>query len=114
VQAAGAFAIVLELVPTQLAQLITERLHIPTIGIGAGMYCDGQVQVFHDILALYTDFLPRHAKRYAQIGDLMREAIEKYCSEVIAGHFPAEANSFTMSEEVIESLRHEVAQRERA
>jgi 3-methyl-2-oxobutanoate hydroxymethyltransferase len=68
-QQAGAFAIVLELIPTPLAKLISERLRVPTIGIGAGAGCDGQVQVWHDLLALYSAFVPKHAKQYAQIGD---------------------------------------------
>ena len=74
VQAAGAFAVVLELVPTKLSALITEKLDIPTIGIGAGVDCDGQVQVFHDILALFDDFVPKHTKRYSNINEMMLTA----------------------------------------
>jgi 3-methyl-2-oxobutanoate hydroxymethyltransferase len=107
VQEAGAFAVVLELVPMALAEIITKRLHIPTIGIGAGAGCDGQVQVFHDILALFDQFVPRHAKQYAQIGDLMRQAIEQYVVDVEAGVFPAKENAFTMGEEVAAILRQE-------
>lgn len=107
VQAAGAFAIVLELVPIELAQIITERLEIPTIGIGAGGGCDGQVQVFHDILALFDNFLPRHAKQYAQIGNLMQAAIEQYTAEVREGDFPTAENGFKLSAEVLEALRSE-------
>jgi 3-methyl-2-oxobutanoate hydroxymethyltransferase len=107
VQEAGAFAVVLELVPAKLSQLITEGLHIPTIGIGAGAGCDGQVQVFHDILALFDDFVPKHTKRYADIGDAMREAVRLYCSEVVAGDFPTENNAFSMSDEVIATLQDE-------
>jgi len=107
VQAAGAFAIVLELVPIELAQIITERLEIPTIGIGAGGGCDGQVQVFHDILALFDNFLPRHAKQYAQIGNLMQAAIEQYTAEVCEGDFPTAENGFKLSAEVLEALRSE-------
>lgn len=105
VQAAGAFAVVLELVTTSLAEMITDRLDIPTIGIGAGPHCDGQVQVFHDILALYGDFVPRHTKRYSNIGDVMRAAIGDYVREVQARQFPTGANSVDMKEEVLVELR---------
>lgn len=108
VQEAGAFAVVLELVPSALAQLVTERLRIPTIGIGAGAGCDGQVQVFHDILGLFEAFLPRHARQYAQVGDVMRTAIRQYVSDVGQGVFPAEENSFAMDESVVASLRAEL------
>lgn len=107
VQAAGAFAVVLELVPASLAQLVTERLRIPTIGIGAGAGCDGQVQVFHDILGLFDAFLPRHARQYALMGELMRDAVKQYVSDVGDGVFPAEENSFSMDESVISLLRAE-------
>lgn len=105
VQAAGAFAVVLELVPTALAGLITARLSIPTIGIGAGPDCDGQVQVFHDILGLFDQFLPRHAKRYAEIGEAMRAAAAQYRHEVQAGTFPTAEQAFSMSEEVLSQLK---------
>lgn len=108
VQEAGAFAVVLELVPTKLSQLISERLHIPTIGIGAGVACDGQVQVFHDVLALFADFLPKHTKRYLNVGDMMRDALAQYREEVQAGAFPTEANSFTMPDEILETLKKEL------
>lgn len=108
VQEAGAFAIVLELVPAALAQFITERLRIPTIGIGAGVGCDGQVQVFHDILALFDEFIPKHTRRYADIGGLMQEAISAYRADVLERQFPAEANSFTIDDDVMEALRSEV------
>jgi len=107
VQAAGAFAVVLELVPIALAEIITQRLEIPTIGIGAGGGCDGQVQVFHDILALFDQFLPRHAKQYAQVGDLMRGAIQQYKAEVMEGDFPTAENGFKMDETVVQELRAE-------
>lgn len=108
VQQAGAFAVVLELVPAPLAQFITDRLEIPTIGIGAGIGCDGQVQVFHDILALFTDFVPRHTKQYANIGEKILRAIQQYQGEVLEEKFPTEDNSFAMSEDVITALRTEV------
>lgn len=111
VQAAGAFAVVLELVPAPLSQLITERLRIPTIGIGAGDGCSGQVQVFHDILALFDAFLPRHAKQYAQVGEMMRAAIAQYVTEVKEHRFPAPANAFTMDANTIATLRAELDER---
>lgn len=107
VQQAGAFAVVLELVPTKLAALITEKLSIPTIGIGAGVGCDGQVQVFHDILALFDDFVPKHTRRFANVGEMMREAVRQYKAETLARSFPNDENSFSMSEEVILALREE-------
>lgn len=107
IQEAGAFSIVLELVPSRLAKLITELLDIPTIGIGAGLNCDGQVQVFHDILALFDDFVPRHTKRYTQIGDMMLSAITDYREEVEARDFPTADNSFSIDDDVIEALQKE-------
>ncbi len=109
VQAAGAFAVVLELVPTKLSALITGKLDIPTIGIGAGVDCDGQVQVFHDILALFDDFVPKHTKQYANINAMMHSAIQQYRMEVEQGTFPTADNSFEMSDEVIAELVDEVA-----
>src|SRR5690606_35714742 len=94
VEAAGAFSVVLETVPAPLAQMITERLTIPTIGIGAGPHCDGQVQVVHDILGLFDEFVPRHTHRYAQLGDAMRAAIAEYVADVQARRFPTADNSF--------------------
>ena len=105
VQEAGAFAVVLELVTAPLAEMITQRLHIPTIGIGAGPHCDGQVQVFHDILALFDDFVPKHTKRYTNIGDMMRDAVGAYVTEVHERTFPTEAHSFGMKEDVLVELR---------
>ena len=108
VQDAGAFAVVLELVPSRLSALITEKLTIPTIGIGAGVGCDGQVQVFHDILALFDDFVPKHTKQYANVHDIMMDAVQKYHAEVLDSKFPTEDNGFSMSDEVIATLRDEV------
>ncbi|MAS33259.1 MAG: 3-methyl-2-oxobutanoate hydroxymethyltransferase [Anaerolineaceae bacterium] len=104
VQNAGAFAVVLELVPAPLAQMITKRLSIPTIGIGAGPHCDGQVQVYHDILALFDAFVPKHTRQYAKVGDTMRSAIEAYVQDVQSGAFPTAANSFDMNPEVVQAL----------
>ena len=103
-QEAGAYAVVLELVPTQLAGLISQRLSIPTIGIGAGPECDGQVQVLHDMLGLFTDFVPKHAKQYAKLGESMQEALIQYAREVGEGTFPTEKESFTMDESILEEL----------
>jgi 3-methyl-2-oxobutanoate hydroxymethyltransferase len=110
VQEAGAFAVVLELVPAPLAKLITERLHIPTIGIGAGAGCSGQVQVFHDLFALFAEFLPRHAKQYANVGEIMRGAIAQYVAEVLEGTFPTDKHSFGMNDEVLAVLKRESSQ----
>lgn len=95
-QDAGAFAVVLECIPAELAELASTMLAIPTIGIGAGAGCDGEVQVFHDILGLGGEFKPRHAKRYAEIGAAVREAVEAYADEVRAGAFPAEEQTTHM------------------
>lgn len=108
VQEAGAFAVVLELVPSTLSTLITELLTIPTIGIGAGVGCDGQVQVFHDILALFNDFVPKHTKQYTNVHDIMMRAVQEYHTEVLERDFPTDENSFTMGAEVIATLRAEV------
>ena len=91
---AGCFSIVLEMVPAELAAIITERLSIPTIGIGAGPHCDGQVLVFHDLLGLYDGHTPRFVRQYAQLGEAMRTAIEQYLGDVREGRFPNDAESF--------------------
>ncbi len=97
-QDAGAFAIVLELVPAQLARAVSERLRIPTIGIGAGAGCGGQVQVWHDLLGLLDGKSPRHAKRYADIGAAIEMAIGAYVEDVKSGAFPTAAQSSSMDE----------------
>lgn len=94
-EAAGAFAIVLECIPAELAAMISAELDIPTIGIGAGAGCDGQVQVFHDMLGM-GEFTPRHAKRYAGVGDAIREALESYANDVREGAFPQAAQCSVM------------------
>lgn len=101
---AGAFAVVLELVPSALAKLISERLTIPTIGIGAGPYCDGQVLVINDMLGLFTDFVPKHTKQYAKLADTIKTAILDYFTEVKGGKFPAAEHSFTMDETILKDL----------
>ena len=104
VEEAGAYSVVLEGVPSQLAQIITERLSIPTIGIGAGVHCDGQVQVFHDMMGLYSDFTPKHARKYANLADEMTGAVADYIDDVRAQSFPSEDESFTLSAEVLAAL----------
>jgi 3-methyl-2-oxobutanoate hydroxymethyltransferase len=106
---AGAFAVVLELVPTPLARLISQRLTIPTIGIGAGPACDGQVQVLHDMLGLFTDFVPKHAKQYARLAQTIQEAFARYAQEVREGTFPTDQESFTMDEGILQELEAHVA-----
>jgi 3-methyl-2-oxobutanoate hydroxymethyltransferase len=85
--------------------LITSRLKIPTIGIGAGVECDGQVQVFHDLFGLFSDFVPRHTRRFAELGELIKEAAGKYAADVEAASFPSEKESFTMDPEVLRELK---------
>lgn len=96
---AGAFAIVLETIPAKVAQCVTERVSVPTIGIGAGPYCDGQVQVLHDFLGLFQDFVPRHAKQYAQVGQVVLDAVRTYIDEIKSGAFPTAKHSFGMGKE---------------
>ncbi|GAA4479575.1 3-methyl-2-oxobutanoate hydroxymethyltransferase [Gluconacetobacter asukensis] len=98
-QDAGAFALVLELVPAPLAAAVTQRLRIPVIGIGAGAGCDGQVQVWHDLLGLFPGKSPRHAKRYADIGSAIEEALRAYVGDVRSGAFPTAAQSSGMDPE---------------
>ncbi|MCH7997311.1 MAG: 3-methyl-2-oxobutanoate hydroxymethyltransferase [Chloroflexi bacterium] len=101
---AGVFSMVLESIPALLAKLITERVSIPTIGIGAGVHCDGQVQVIHDILGLCSDFTPKHTKIYAALGDLTASAVSRYMEEVRSGTFPTEKESFRMNPDVLSEL----------
>jgi 3-methyl-2-oxobutanoate hydroxymethyltransferase len=96
---AGAYAIVLETIPAPLGKVVSERISIPTIGIGAGPYCDGQVQVLHDLLGLFGDFVPKHAKQYAHLADEIGRAAREYLSEVQQGSFPTERESFMMGPE---------------
>jgi len=101
---AGAFSIVLELVPAQLAKLITQKISIPTIGIGSGSDCDGQVQVISDLLGLFTDFVPRHAKQYARLADTIKTAINDYVNEIKLGVFPTKKHSSSMDESLLKDL----------
>jgi 3-methyl-2-oxobutanoate hydroxymethyltransferase len=102
---AGAFAIVIETVPAPLAALITQKIGLPTIGIGAGSGCDGQVQVINDIFGSYTDFVPKHAKQYAKIASIMSSAVSQYHEEVKSGKFPTEAQSFAMDESILAGIK---------
>lgn len=104
VEKAGAFAVVLECVPDKLAKLISDTISVPTIGIGAGSGCDGQVLVYQDLLGMYSDFTPKFVKRYVNMGALIKEAFEQYSSEVKNGIFPEEKHTFKISDEVIEKL----------
>ena len=97
-QDAGAYAIVLELVPAPLAKQITAKLTIPTIGIGAGPYCDGQVQVLHDILGLFEDFVPKHTRRYADLDQQIRRALSAYVTDVKDHQFPTAAQSYDLGD----------------
>jgi 3-methyl-2-oxobutanoate hydroxymethyltransferase len=94
VQEAGAFAVVLEGMPMELAQEITERLTIPTIGIGAGVNCDGQVLVIHDLVGLFDDFTPKFVKRYAELKEIMTSAVKTFIGEVREQKFPGKEHSF--------------------
>jgi 3-methyl-2-oxobutanoate hydroxymethyltransferase len=103
-EAAGIFALVLETVPTPLAALISRKLSIPTIGIGAGAGCDGQVQVVHDVLGWFPGFTPKHARKYADMASALSSAFKEYMEDVQQGRFPTEENSFEMDESVLEGL----------
>jgi 3-methyl-2-oxobutanoate hydroxymethyltransferase len=102
---AGAFAVVLECIPGPLSRLITQKLAVPTIGIGAGPDCDGQVQVISDLLGLYTDFVPRHAKQYAKLAGEIKSAVSAYVSEVKSRDFPTVEQSYTMDKSLIKRLK---------
>jgi 3-methyl-2-oxobutanoate hydroxymethyltransferase len=103
-QEAGAFSIVLEGVPEPLAKLITEKVDIPTIGIGAGKYCDGQVLVVHDMLGMYYDFTPKFVKQYAQLKQTITASVGGYIQEVKTQEFPEKKHTFTMDDSVLERL----------
>ena len=102
---AGAFAIVLELVPREVAKLVTHKLRIPTIGIGAGPYCSGQVLVINDMIGLYTDFVPKHNKQYARLAPQIKTAITAYINDVHSGAFPGPEHSSSIDESILEGLQ---------
>lgn len=101
---AGAYSIVLELIPAQLAALITEKLSVPTIGIGAGPYCNGQVQVFHDLLGLSTGKPYQHSRVYSNVGNTIRDALKEYAQDVINMQFPADENSILLEQSIVDQL----------
>jgi 3-methyl-2-oxobutanoate hydroxymethyltransferase len=102
---AGVFAIVLECIPSELAQMISEKLSIPTIGIGAGVHCDGQILVFHDMFGLYSEMSPSFAKMYENSGSLMKTKINQYIQEVQKGIFPSKENSFPMDSSLLKQMQ---------
>lgn len=104
VERAGAFAVVLECVPAALAKRVTEEISIPTIGIGAGADCDGQVLVYQDMLGMFTDFKPKFVKHFANVGQIMTEAFKAYDAEVKAGEFPAAEHTYKIDDSIIEKL----------
>ena len=104
VEEAGAFSVVIEGVPAALAKIVTERSGIPTIGIGAGKDCDGQILVYQDMLGMYSDVTPKFVKKFANVGEVMKNAFKSYIEEVDAGTFPAKENCYTIDEDVIEKL----------
>ena len=104
VEEAGAFAVVLECVHAKLAELISKSISIPTIGIGAGAGCDGQILVYQDMLGLFSDFTPKFVKKYANVGEMMTQAFRDYIADVQEGSFPAPEHTFAISEDVIKKL----------
>ncbi|MGC9372782.1 MAG: 3-methyl-2-oxobutanoate hydroxymethyltransferase [Thermovirgaceae bacterium] len=107
IEEAGAYSIVVECVPEEVGRAITEAVTIPTIGIGAGRYCDGQVLVYHDMLGMFDKFVPKFVKQYAKIGDEIVRALQQYKDEVISGDFPKERHVFGgLSKEDMESLKN--------
>ncbi|MBE5968933.1 MAG: 3-methyl-2-oxobutanoate hydroxymethyltransferase [Lachnospiraceae bacterium] len=104
VQEAGAFTVVIEAVPAKLASLITQKLDIPTIGIGAGSGCDGQVLVYQDMVGMFSDFTPKFVKKFANVGETMKAAFKQYDEEVKAGTFPEECHTYAIDDEIIEKL----------
>lgn len=104
VQEAGAFAVVLECIPAKLASIITKKLTIPTIGIGAGAGCDGQILVYQDMLGMFSDYVPKFVKRFADVGSVMKEAFQEYGDEVRAGSYPAQEHTFQISDDVLDKL----------
>lgn len=104
VEEAGAFMVVLECVPTKLAELISNTINIPTIGIGAGAGCDGQVLVYQDMLDMYSDFVPKFVKQFAHVGEAMKTGFSNYVNEVKNGSFPAKEHTFAIEEDLIQKL----------
>lgn len=103
-QEAGAFAVVLECVPEKLAEKVTKELEIPTIGIGAGAGCDGQVLVYQDMLGMFSDFTPKFVKKFANVGQVMKEAFKSYIDEMQQGSFPSQEHCYLIDDDIIEKL----------
>ncbi len=104
IEKAGAFSMVLECVPSKLAKLVTDAVSVPTIGIGAGNDCDGQVLVYQDMLGMFPDFTPKFVRKFANVGEVMKTAFGEYIKEVKAGNFPSEEHGFKISDDVIDKL----------
>ena len=104
IEEAGAFAVVLEGIPKKLGDLISRELRIPTIGIGAGNGCDGQVLVYQDLLGMFSDFTPKFVKRYAELGEIMKDAFRSYIEEVGSGAFPSKEHEYKIDDDIIEKL----------
>ena len=104
VESAGAFAVTLECIPSELAAEVTAPLRIPTIGIGAGNACDGQVLVYQDMLGMFSDFVPKFVKQFAQVGEVMQGPVKDYINAVKEGTFPGPENTYAISDDVIEKL----------
>lgn len=104
VQEAGAFSVVLECIPAKLAAVITDKLDIPTIGIGAGAGCDGQILVYQDMLGMFSDYVPKFVKKYAEVGAVMKEAFRAYQEDVQKGVYPAEEHTFQIDDDVLDKL----------
>ena len=104
VEEAGAFAVVLECVPEKLAEIITNSISIPTIGIGAGRKCDGQILVYQDMLGMFSNFTPKFVKRFANVGEIMTEAFKQYIAEINDGKFPSDEHTFAISDDIINKL----------
>ena len=109
-ESAGAFSLILEAIPSPVAKLITERVSIPTIGIGAGPDCDGQVLVIHDLIGLFDRFVPKFVKQYANIFPAVVEALESYRDEVIAGTFPGPEHGYSISDDALQALLKELGE----
>ncbi|MEQ8197772.1 MAG: 3-methyl-2-oxobutanoate hydroxymethyltransferase [Clostridiaceae bacterium] len=104
IEAAGAFALVLECIPDKLAEIISKELTIPTIGIGAGAGCDGQVLVYADMISLFSQFKPKFVKTYEDVGSMMKNAFTEYVREVQTGEFPGKEHTFKIDEEILQKL----------
>ncbi len=110
-EAAGAFAVLFECVPAKLAAYISQQLTVPTIGIGAGNGCDGQVLVYQDMLGMFSDYQPKFVRHFAEVGSIMQDAFVQYQKEINTGNFPAQEHSFSIDDEIIEQLKKEAAQK---